>query len=91
MLQVAIDFPAQCRRERAVLDVGDAQPGGDRKPGRNRQAEVGHFGEAGAFAAEDVAHRGGAIGAAVAEEIDVAFNRHTLKLGALPLYGHSHL
>ena len=77
MLQVAIDFGAQRGRKRALCDVRDAQLGGDREPGRDRQAQVGHFGEAGAFAAQDVAHGGGAIGAAVAEEIDVALNGHT--------------
>ncbi len=77
MLQVPIDLGAERGRKCPFGDVGDAEFGGDRKAGRDGQAEVGHFGEAGAFPAQDVTHRGGAIGAAVAEEIDVAFNGHT--------------
>ena len=88
---MAIDFGAQRRGERALLDIGDAQLGGDREPGRDGQAQVGHFGEPGALAAQDIAHRRRTISAAVAEEVDVAFNGHTVKLEALPLHGHSHL
>ena len=77
MLQVAIDLGAECRRKRSLGDVRDAEPGGDRKAGRDGEAEVGHFGEAGALATQDVAHGGGAVGAAVAEEIDVALNGHS--------------
>ncbi len=77
MLQVAVDLGAERGRKRPFGDIGDAEFGGDRKAGRDRQAEVGHFGEAGAFPAQDVTHRGGAVGAAVAEGIDVAFNGHT--------------
>ena len=77
VLQVPIDFGAQCGRKRAVFEVRDAELGGERESGRDRQSQVGHLGEAGAFAAEDVAHGGGAIGATVAEEVDVALNGHT--------------
>ena len=52
-----------------VVDVADL--GGDREPGRHRQAGVGHLGEARAFAAEQVLHVAVAVGLAVAEEIDV--------------------
>ena len=91
MLQVAVDFGAECGGKGAVFEVRDAQLGGDREAGRDGQPQVGHLGEAGALAAEDVAHGSGAVGAAVAEEINVSFNGHTVKLEALPLHGHSHL
>ncbi len=77
VLQVAIDFSAQRRGKGAFFEVGDAQLGGEGEARRDGQTQVRHFGEAGAFAAEDVAHGGGAVGAPVAEEIDVAFNGHT--------------
>ena len=35
-----------------------ADLGREREAGRHRQAEMGHFGEVGALAAEQVAHRG---------------------------------
>jgi hypothetical protein len=37
-----------------VLEVVPAGLGGDREPGRHRQPEVGHLGEVGALAAEQV-------------------------------------
>jgi len=40
------------------------------KPGGHRQAEIGHFGEVGALAAEQVAQTRFALGLAVAEGID---------------------
>ena len=43
---------------------------GDGEARRDRDAEVGHLGEPGALAAEHVLHGGGAVGAALAEEID---------------------
>ena len=52
------------------VEVG-ADFGGDGEAGRDGQADVGHFGEVGPFAAEQVLHVGVAISLAVAEEIDV--------------------
>ena len=40
-----------------------ADLGRDREPGRHRQAEIAHFGEVGALAAEQVAHLGPPLGA----------------------------
>jgi hypothetical protein len=37
------------------------------KPGRNRDAELGHLGQVGALAAQQVLHLGGAVGLAAAE------------------------
>src|SRR5260370_38958171 len=77
MLQVAIDLGAERGRKGPFGDIGDAELGGDREAGRNGEAEVGHFGKTRAFPAQNVTHRGRAVGAAVAEEIDMAFNGHT--------------
>ena len=46
--------------------------GGDGEAGRDRQARVGHLGEAGALAAEQVAHPRVALGLAAPEGVDVA-------------------
>src|SRR6267378_6571687 len=75
---MTIDFSAECGGKGAVFEVCDTQLGGDRESGRDRQSQVGHLGEAGAFATEDIAHSGGTVGAAVAEEIDVSFDGHTV-------------
>jgi hypothetical protein len=48
----------------------EAEIAGDGKAGRNGDADGGHLGKPGAFAAEHVLHGGGAVGAALAEEID---------------------
>ncbi len=53
-----------------VRGVIGADAGGNGEAGRHRQAEIGHFGKAGALAAQKVAHIGLALGAAVAEGID---------------------
>ena len=42
-----------------------------REAGRHGQADVGHLGEVGALAAEQVLHLGVAVRLAAAEEIDV--------------------
>ena len=47
------------------------------KPGRHRDADVGHLGESGALAAEEVLHGGGAVGAALAEEVDEGLGHST--------------
>ena len=51
------------------VEVG-ADLGGDGEAGRHRQAEIGHFGEVRALAAEQIAHVGLALGLAVAEGVD---------------------
>ena len=51
------------------VEIG-ADFGGDGEARRHRQAEVGHFGEVGPLAAEQVAHRARALGLAVAEGVD---------------------
>ena len=56
---------------RLLLVVDGADLGGDRESGRNGQAGVGHLGEAGALAAEQVLHVAVAVSLAVAEEVDV--------------------
>src|SRR5207247_9079222 len=56
-------------------EVGDAELGGDGEPGRDGKAQVRHFGEAGPLAAQDVAHRRRAVGAAVAERIHPPLER----------------
>ena len=50
---------------------GGADLGGDGEAGRHRQADVGHLGEVGALAAEQVLHLRVAVGLAAAEEVDV--------------------
>ena len=58
---------------RILLAVGvieRADVGGDGEAGRHRQAQIGHLGQPRALAAEQVAHAGLALGAAVAERID---------------------
>src|SRR5262249_23794147 len=54
----------------AVLVIVAADRCGDGETRRHRQAEIGHLGKAGAFAAEEVAHVGAAFGFAVAEAVD---------------------
>jgi hypothetical protein len=56
-----------------VVEV--AGVGGDREPGRHRQAGVGHLGQARALAAERVLHRAVAVGLAVTEEVHVLLRR----------------
>ena len=53
-----------------------ADGGRDREAGRNGNADVGHLGEARAFAAEDVFHFGVARGVTVAEVVDVCWLLH---------------
>src|SRR5205085_11846460 len=54
----------------AVFVIVSADLGGDGEARRNGQAEICHLGKAGAFAAEEVAHIGAALGLAVAEPVD---------------------
>src|SRR6185437_6564908 len=53
-----------------LIKIG-ANFGGDGETSRYGQADVGHFGEVGTFAAEKVFHIRSAVGLAVAEEINV--------------------
>ena len=62
-------------REAAGLEIDVAQVRGEGEARRHRDAEVGHFGEPGALAAERVLHRGGAVGAPLPEEVDQWFGR----------------
>ena len=52
------------------LVIGDADGGGDGEARRHRQAELRHFGEVGALAAQQVLHRGIAVRGAASEGID---------------------
>ena len=56
----------------AVREVVVARFGRDREAGRDGQPGVGHLGQAGALAAEQVAHRRIALGATSAPGVDVA-------------------
>src|SRR6059036_218916 len=75
LLQLAIDFLSEIIGEGAVFEVGDAELGGDGEPWGDGKAQVRHFGEAGPLATQDVAHRRGAVGAAVAERIHPPLER----------------
>ena len=63
-----------------VLVERGAHLGGDGEPGRHRDSQVGHLGQVGALAAEQLLHLCLAFGAAAAEEVDV--------LGRGLLFGH---
>ena len=57
--QRLLDLAAQLFRILLVVRViVGADVGGDREARRHRQAEIGHFGESGALAAQQIAHRG---------------------------------
>ena len=56
--------------ELTALEVVEAEIAGDGETGRNGNTDGGHLGEAGALAAEDLLHGGGAVGPALAEEVD---------------------
>ena len=43
LLQVAIDFGAERRGERAFFEIGDAELGGDREAGRDGKSQIGHL------------------------------------------------
>ena len=70
------------RREHLFVDLGAdlaahvfaAGLGLDGESGRNRQAGVGHLGQASALAAQHVLHLAVAVGLAAAKEIDIAFS-----------------
>src|SRR5262249_51912591 len=68
--QRSLDIGAQRAGVHAAIGVEvRAHVGGDGEPGRHRDVEVGHLGEARAFAAEQVLHAGIAVGLAPAEEV----------------------
>jgi hypothetical protein len=48
------DLVVQAGRYVAVLEVGAAGLGGDDEPGRHRQPQVGHLGQVGALATQQV-------------------------------------
>ena len=86
---LALDF-ADCRQDVVPQPVGQllargevvvARLGGDGEARRHRQAGVGHLGQPGALAAEQVAHRRVALRAAAAEGVDVALGRAVLARG----------
>ncbi len=64
--------PGAVREALAAGEIVVAGFRGDREAGRDRQACIRHLGEAGALAAEQVAHRGVALSVAAAEGVDVA-------------------
>jgi hypothetical protein len=68
--EVCLDLGFQFRGHPAVPQIRHAGVTRDREARGHRYAEVGHLGEVGALAAEDVLHVPGALGGAVAEEVD---------------------
>ena len=71
MVERLFDLRLQRRRIGFVVGVEiGADRGRNREAGRHRQAEIGHFGEVGALAAEQVAQARFALGLAVAEGVD---------------------
>ena len=71
MLQRLLDLRLQRGRIGFVVGVEiGADRGRNGEAGRHRQAEIGHFGEVGALAAEQIAQARFALGLAVTEGID---------------------
>src|SRR5215475_8409158 len=75
-----------------VLVIVRADIGRNREAGRDRQPQIGHFGQSSALAAQQIAHRRLALGAAVAKAINplaLAFGRarSRLRLGLRPRLG----
>ncbi len=60
-----------------VIGVIVANFGRKREPGRDGQADVGHFGQIRAFAAEQILHIGAAFRLAGTKEIDVLTHEET--------------
>ena len=71
----------------AVGEVVVAGLGRDREPGRGGQSRDRHLGETGPFAAQEVAHLGVSLGAAVAPGVDVALGRCVRPVGSLRPWG----
>ena len=71
MVERLLDLRLQFLRIGFVVRVEiGADRGRDGEAGRHRQAEIGHLGEVGALAAEQIAHARFAFGLAVAERVD---------------------
>jgi hypothetical protein len=71
MLQRLLDLSLQRSRIGFVVGVKiSADRSWNREARRHRQAEIGHFGEIGALAAEQIAQAGFALGLAVAKRVD---------------------
>jgi hypothetical protein len=69
--EVDFDFFGEAGREVGVIVIIDTGFGGKGEAGRDGDADVGHFGQTGAFAAQQVLHLGGPLGGPVAEIISV--------------------
>ena len=69
-LQGVLHLGPEALGELVALEIVQAETAGDGEAGRDRDADGGHLGEAGALAAEHVLHGGGAVGAALPEEVD---------------------
>ena len=65
-----LDLHLQAAGEVMAFEVAEAETAGDGEAGRDGDADGGHLGEAGALAAEDVLHAGGAVRAPLPEEVD---------------------
>jgi len=59
-----------------MLVIVNAGLGADGEAGRHRDADVGHLGQVGALAAENIFHRGVAFGAAGGERVNVFSHCH---------------
>ena len=67
-----VDLPLHLGRILVVVgDVGVANLGGECEAGGDGQPDIGHLGEVGALAAEQILHVGPALGLAGTEEVDV--------------------
>ena len=67
--------------ELVTFEIVKAEIGGDGEAGRNWNADHGHLGKAGTFAAENVFHGSGAVGAALPEGIDQRLSVGTAHAG----------
>ena len=88
MIQRLLDLRLQFRRIGFVVRVEiGADRGRNGEAGRHRQAEIGHFGEIGALAAEQIAQARFALGLAVAEGIDPLAGFYRFAAAGLPHRG----
>ena len=69
-LEGVLDLHPEALGELVTFEVVEAETAGDGEAGRDGDADVGHLGEARAFAAEDLLHGRGAVAAALSEEVD---------------------
>ena len=79
----ASSFWVEDIRGRLVAAVKVKPTGGsyDGKAGRNRQAGIGHFRQASAFAAQDVFHRAIAVGLTASKKINVLLHDCSFRIG----------